>query len=143
MINHSIKKNWYNKFLYLCSFRDPNDLFAYGDVDGKGIDAKLQHPLGVAFIPSTKSLIVADSYNHKLKTIQDLDQRAASCKTIEDITTNEPGGIGLSHDASILYIADTNNHILISLVYIRHGQHSAKHEIVLTTTMMLHITTPT
>ena len=96
----------------LCSFRDPNDLFAYGDVDGKGIDAKLQHPLGVAFISSTKSLIVADSYNHKLKTVQDLDQRAASCQTIKDITTNEPGGIGLSHDASFLYIADTNNHTI-------------------------------
>ena len=91
-------------------FRDPNDLFSYGDIDGKGTDAKLQHPLGVAFIPSTKSLIVADSYNHKLKTIQDLDQRAASCLTIQDISTNEPGGIGLSHDASTLYIADTNNH---------------------------------
>lgn len=40
------------------------DLFAYGDVDGKGIDAKLQHPLGVAAIG--ESVYVADSYNHKV-----------------------------------------------------------------------------
>ena len=92
--------------------RDPNDLFAYGDVDGKGIDAKLQHPLGVAFISATKSLIVADSYNHKLKVIQDLDQRVASCITLQGILTNEPGGIGLSQEASILYVADTNNHTI-------------------------------
>ena len=43
------------------------NLFAYGDKDGKGIDAKLQHPLGVAMVTSTKSLLVADSYNHKVK----------------------------------------------------------------------------
>lgn len=40
------------------------DLFAYGDVDGKGIDAKLQHPLGVATIGEL--IYVADSYNHKV-----------------------------------------------------------------------------
>ena len=60
-------------------------------------------------------MIVADSYNHKLKNIQDLDQRVASCQTIQGILTNEPGGIGLSKDASILYIADTNNHTIKAL----------------------------
>ena len=41
------------------------NLFAYGDVDGKGIDAKLQHPLGVA-VQDESTVIVADSYNHKV-----------------------------------------------------------------------------
>ena len=31
--------------------RDPTNLFAYGDVDGAGINAKLQHPLAVAWNP--------------------------------------------------------------------------------------------
>ena len=41
------------------------DLFAYGDVDGKGRDARLQHPLGVAWNERDGLLYVADSYNHK------------------------------------------------------------------------------
>ena len=30
--------------------KNPMDLFSYGDQDGKGTEAKLQHPLGVASI---------------------------------------------------------------------------------------------
>nr|XP_053634639.1 NHL repeat-containing protein 2-like [Cherax quadricarinatus] len=44
--------------------RDPLDLFAYGDVDGIGIDAKLQHPLAVATVGDC--VYLADSYNHKV-----------------------------------------------------------------------------
>ena len=75
----------------------------------------MQHPLGVTFVPSTKSLVVADSYNHKLKIIKDLDQRVASCHTIKTITTNEPGGLSLSTNGSTLYVADTNNHKVQSI----------------------------
>lgn len=42
------------------------NLFAFGDVDGKGVDAKLQHPLGIAWAPEQSLLYVADSYNHKV-----------------------------------------------------------------------------
>lgn len=42
------------------------DLFAYGDSDGKGRDARLQHPLGVAWSEREKVIYVADSYNHKV-----------------------------------------------------------------------------
>lgn len=52
-------------FLSLC-FALQN-LFAFGDVDGKGVDAKLQHPLGVAWMPEQSLLYVADSYNHKVR----------------------------------------------------------------------------
>jgi len=41
-------------------------LFAFGDVDGSGINAKLQHPLGVTWDKKRKLLYVADSYNHKV-----------------------------------------------------------------------------
>lgn len=42
------------------------NLFAFGDMDGKGVDAKLQHPLGVAWASEQNLLYVADSYNHKV-----------------------------------------------------------------------------
>merc|ERR1712038_2041019 len=38
--------------------RDPTNLFAYGDKDGKGSEAKLQHPLGVAYVNTNKSLLI-------------------------------------------------------------------------------------
>ena len=41
------------------------DLFAYGDSDGKGRDVRLQHPLGVAWSERDNLIYVADSYNHK------------------------------------------------------------------------------
>jgi len=44
------------------------NLFAFGDVDGKATKAKLQHPLGVAVVPQQGVLFVADSYNHKVST---------------------------------------------------------------------------
>lgn len=48
------------------SFSLKQNLFAFGDVDEKGVGAKLQHPLGVAWAPEQSLLYVADSYNHKV-----------------------------------------------------------------------------
>ena len=42
------------------------NLFAFGDEDGKGIGAKIQHPLDVCHIPNTDYAIICDSYNHKV-----------------------------------------------------------------------------
>lgn len=42
------------------------NLFAFGDKDGKGVDAKLQHPLAVCIHNDGQTLLVADSYNHKV-----------------------------------------------------------------------------
>lgn len=42
------------------------DLFAFGDTDGKGREVRLQHPLGVAWSEKDRVLYVADSYNHKV-----------------------------------------------------------------------------
>ena len=46
---------------------DARDLFDFGDSDGKGHNAKLQHPLGVHYCEANKTLYVADTYNHKIK----------------------------------------------------------------------------
>lgn len=43
------------------------DLFAFGDNDGKGREVRLQHPLGVACGGKDGLIYVADSYNHKVR----------------------------------------------------------------------------
>lgn len=102
--------------------RDPTNLFAFGDQDGKGVDVKLQHPLGVAWNPHSQMLYVADSYNHKIKVI---DPSKKTCETFLGTGTpgglsseegsvqfDEPGGLCVSPDGQFLYVADTNNHAI-------------------------------
>ena len=43
-----------------------DNLFKFGDRDGSGSEALLQHPLAVAALADGRVLL-ADSYNHKLK----------------------------------------------------------------------------
>jgi len=64
---------------------DTRDLFDFGDSEGKGYSAKLQHPLGVHYCKANKTLYVCDTYNHKIKTIKsedgsDLTKQSAVCK---------------------------------------------------------------
>nr|XP_033797245.1 NHL repeat-containing protein 2 isoform X2 [Geotrypetes seraphini] len=101
--------------------RDPLNLFAFGDVDGTGVNAKLQHPLGVTWSKKRSVLYVVDSYNHKIKVI---DPKTKSCTTLAgtgeagDISGpsftqsafNEPGGLCVGDGGHLLYVADTNNH---------------------------------
>ncbi|XP_070707716.1 NHL repeat-containing protein 2 [Pempheris klunzingeri] len=101
--------------------RDPMNLFAFGDVDAKGVGAKLQHPLGVAWAPEQSLLYVADSYNHKIKVV---DPKTKQCSTLagtgeagdalgpefNQSCFNEPGGICVGDSGKLLYVADTNNH---------------------------------
>ena len=42
-------------------------------MEGVGYKAKLQHPLGVHFCVENATLYVADTYNHKIKTIAGKD----------------------------------------------------------------------
>ncbi|XP_029933535.1 NHL repeat-containing protein 2 isoform X2 [Myripristis murdjan] len=101
--------------------RDPLNLFAFGDADGKGVDAKLQHPLGVAWAPEQSLLYVVDSYNHKIKVV---NPKSKQCSTLagtgeagdalgpgfNDCSFNEPGGLCVAEGGRLLYVADTNNH---------------------------------
>ncbi|HZH91456.1 MAG TPA: thioredoxin-like domain-containing protein [Pyrinomonadaceae bacterium] len=90
------------------------DLFVFGDVDGIGDAARLQHPLGVFYADG--ALYVADTYNHKIKRL-DLETRVL--KTLAGTgkpghtdgaraAFYEPGGLSLANNK--LYVADTNNH---------------------------------
>jgi sugar lactone lactonase YvrE len=93
-------------------------LFSFGDVDGEHPKAKLQHPLGVDAWHNV--LLVADSYNHKIKLV---DPGARSVRTLLGIGSPgastddgklalfEPGGLSVYGDD--LYIADTNNHRVV------------------------------
>jgi len=92
------------------------DLFVFGDVDGKGEEVRLQHPLGVA---NYNNLIyVADTYNHKVKIANPVDN---TCITFagdgqsgftdgKEPRFYEPGGLSFAKNK--LYIADTNNHAI-------------------------------
>lgn len=88
-------------------------LFEFGDIDGVGDKARLQHPLGIVYRDG--QLYVADSYNHKIKVV-DIAKR--SSKTFLPSTQSgtgrdtkelfEPAGLAIAGDK--LFIADTNNH---------------------------------
>ncbi|KAK2507589.1 hypothetical protein MC885_018804 [Smutsia gigantea] len=101
--------------------RDPMNLFAFGDVDGVGINAKLQHPLGVTWDKKRNLLYVADSYNHKIKVVDPKtkncttlagtgDSRNVTSSSFTESTFNEPGGLCMGDNGQLLYVADTNNH---------------------------------
>jgi thiol-disulfide isomerase/thioredoxin len=88
-------------------------LFAFGDRDGKGAEARLQHPLGITW--SAGLLYVADSYNHKIKRVDPKENTAQtflgdgqSGDRLDPPRFAEPAGLSVAGDS--LYVADTNNH---------------------------------
>jgi hypothetical protein len=93
-------------------------LFDWGDQDGPVDQSLLQHPAGLAF--HDQQVYVADSYNHKIKL---LDPLAGVVSTI--VGTGQPGSQdgpclaaslfepeGVQVQGHLLYIADTNNHLV-------------------------------
>ena len=92
------------------------NLFDFGDRDGAGDHARLQHPLGIAMHDGR--VVIADTYNHKIKM---LDPASGKVTTIAG--TGQPGHVdgdasraqfyepgGVAVAGHIVYIADTNNH---------------------------------
>jgi DNA-binding beta-propeller fold protein YncE len=78
------------------------DLFEFGDIDGRGDDVRLQHPLGVAVHDGI--VYVADTYNHKIKMLDPQSRKATTFAS----GFAEPGGISIANGK--LYVADTNAH---------------------------------
>lgn len=101
---------------------DPMDLFAYGDENGIGRKAKLQHPMGVAFNESNHCIYIADTYNHKIKMItvanKECTTLAGSGKQgmndglMEAAEFYEPHGLCMDPNSNTLLVADTNNHVI-------------------------------
>lgn len=93
------------------------NLFTFGDVDGSGTAARLQHPLGIVWDGTSGDLIIADTYNSKLKRIDPSTGETVTYLGAEqgwadgaDPRFYEPGGLAL--DGDLLYVADTNNHVI-------------------------------
>ncbi|MCS7310199.1 MAG: thioredoxin-like domain-containing protein [Armatimonadetes bacterium] len=92
------------------------DLFDFGDIDGEGRRARLQHPLGVVYHEG--SIYVADTYNNKIKRYDlatgrietFLGDGTAGLRDGDRPTFDEPGGVSIA--GGKLYIADTNNHAI-------------------------------
>ena len=92
------------------------DLFEFGDVDGRGDDVRLQHPLGL--ITYGDKLLIADTYNHKIKELDPKQEKVTSLfgtgkpgqSDGASPSFYEPGGLALANGN--LYIADTNNHAI-------------------------------
>ena len=94
------------------------NLFDFGDQDGTGDRARLQHPLGVAIHDGR--VVIADTYNHKIKmldpasgkvtTIAGTGQPGHADGAAARAQFYEPGGIAVA--GQVVYIADTNNHAI-------------------------------
>ena len=90
-------------------------LFTFGDADGPALQARFQHPLGIAFHDG--KLYVADTYNSKIRIVDPMTGATTTLAGIgkagredEPASFNEPAGISAA--AGKLYVADTNNHLI-------------------------------
>jgi thiol-disulfide isomerase/thioredoxin/DNA-binding beta-propeller fold protein YncE len=81
-------------------------LFAWGDDDGDGERARLQHPLGLTLGPGGE-LYVADTFNNAIRV-----WRGSHLWTVPVQGFAEPGGIAALPDGRLL-VADTGNHRIV------------------------------
>ena len=78
-------------------------LFDFGDVDGTGDDARMQHQQGVALAPDGR-LLVCDSYNDALRWVDPSSRRVETWLR----GFSEPSGLAIGD--GLVYVADTNAH---------------------------------
>ena len=91
------------------------NLFQFGDLDGVGTGALLQHPLAV--VSDGELLYIADTYNSKIKRIDPVSGEVTTWlgedhgwRDGDEPLFYEPGGLDLV--GGVLYVADTNNHAI-------------------------------
>ncbi|OVA13591.1 NHL repeat [Macleaya cordata] len=97
-----------------------DNLFRFGDHDGVGSDALLQHPLGV-LCGKDGQVYVADSYNHKIKKLDPTSKRVVTLAgtgragfkdgSALSAQLSEPSGLVEAGNGRLL-IADTNNSLI-------------------------------
>ncbi|HEX6484301.1 MAG TPA: alkyl hydroperoxide reductase [Ktedonobacteraceae bacterium] len=93
-------------------------LFDFGDVDGIGENALLQHVQAVCFVDGL--VYLADTYNNRIKTLNPQTREVKSFAgngtagfqdgVLHEAQFNEPAGLAAANGK--LYIADTNNHAI-------------------------------
>ncbi|MCY4061590.1 MAG: thioredoxin-like domain-containing protein [Chloroflexi bacterium] len=109
-----------NDLVTVVSGTTNNHLFEYGDIDGELGVNRLQHALGVEG-GANGDIYIADTYNSRIKVIRagetathtifglgGLGGYADGGPAVAEF--DEPGGI--SYADGILYVADTNNHVV-------------------------------
>ncbi|MDA1279371.1 MAG: alkyl hydroperoxide reductase [Chloroflexi bacterium] len=102
-------------------------LFDFGDYDGVGKSALLQHPQGLEVRNDT--IYVADSYNNKIKsiaigslqvvTVAGSGKQGTNDGPLVTAQFNEPADLALIGDR--IFVADTNNH-LVRVVDLESGE---------------------
>ncbi|MBI5363229.1 MAG: redoxin domain-containing protein [Planctomycetes bacterium] len=102
---------------------------AWGDQDGIGDDARLQHPMGIAF---DGSLLVADTYNHRVKrmdpstrevlTLAGTGERGHVDGPADAARFAHPEGVAVRNQ--LVFVADTDNHALRVIDLRRHAVHT-------------------
>lgn len=96
-----------------------NGLFDYGHANGPFPDAKLQHPMGLAWCNG--DLIVADTFNSCLRVIdlqrQEMrDLEEATFTSADHLCRPSSGPAGVWADSpDRLLVADTNNHRILEI----------------------------
>ncbi len=85
-------------------------LFDFGDRDGVGEGARLQHPYSLAWHDGR--LYVADTYNDKIRVVDPASQTVTTLlgPGVDGESLDEPEGLAIADGR--LYVADTNNHRL-------------------------------
>lgn len=94
-------------------------LFDFGDKDGHGKQAVLQHPLGVHYAQG--AVFIADSYNHKIKVLDLATQEVHTVEASVDIHCDDTTCTRLWEPAGVLclektlFVSDTNNHRILKI----------------------------
>ena len=94
-------------------------LFDFGDRDGKGKEAVLQHPLGVHY--SDGKVYIADSYNHKIRVLDLATQEVTGVQASVNLVCDDKSCTRLWEPAGVLklenclYVSDTNNHRILKI----------------------------
>ncbi len=98
------------------------NLFSFGDKDGFELLAQLQYPCEVLWWPTQGRLLVADTFNNKIKILDSetkyIDSWCGSGSTGHidgdyfEASFFEPSGLAFSEEEKKIYIADTNNHAI-------------------------------
>jgi len=86
-------------------------LFDFGDRDGQGRDARLQHPRGITVDPERNALWIADTFNSKIRRVDLKTNEVSRFKFSHPL--NEPGGLSLYRNK--LFIANTNAHQIVAV----------------------------
>lgn len=86
-------------------------LFDFGDRDGVGLEARLQHPLGITADEERNALWIADTFNSKIRRIDLKTKEVSRFKFSHPL--NEPGGLSLYRNK--LFVANTNAHQIVAV----------------------------